>query len=68
MKIGKLEIKATRWPWQESGNPRNLKAWLNPSGSRFGGGWNYKLGIDIGGSTVILNLLFGIVRINWCSK
>jgi len=68
MKLGKFEIKATRWPWQESGNPNTLKAWLNPNGARFGGGWKYKLGIDIGGTTVILNLLFGIVRISWPSK
>lgn len=30
---------------------------------RFGGGWQYKLGIDIGGSTVILNLLIASLRI-----
>jgi hypothetical protein len=31
---------------------------------RFGGGWQYKLGIDIGGSTVILNLLVATLRID----
>jgi hypothetical protein len=30
---------------------------------RFGGGWNWKLGADIGGCTIILNLLVASVRI-----
>jgi hypothetical protein len=30
---------------------------------RFGGGWNWKLGMDIGGSCVILNLLVSSLRI-----
>lgn len=69
MKIGRIEIKASRWPWQEglgwfphkSGS--GPKAPLNPMGARFGGGWRYKLGIAIGGSTVIIDLLFGSIRI-----
>lgn len=36
---------------------------LNSGGDRFGGGWTYKLGIDVGGSTVILNLIYGMIRI-----
>jgi hypothetical protein len=32
---------------------------------RFGGGWDYKLGIDIGGSCVIINLVWGLIRINF---
>lgn len=30
---------------------------------RFGGGWQYKLGVDFGGSTVILNCLVFSIRI-----
>lgn len=31
---------------------------------RFGGGWNWKVGIAIGGTTVILDLLVSSVRIS----
>ena len=31
---------------------------------RFGGGWEWKLGVQVGGSTVILNLLVGTLRID----
>lgn len=71
MRIGAYEIKADRWPWQGWGwFPHKLRrkspgfAPLNASGARFGGGWRYKLGIQIGGSTVIIDLLFGSIRIN----
>lgn len=37
---------------------------LNPGGARFGAGWNYKLGISVGGTTVLIDLLFGTVRIS----
>lgn len=30
---------------------------------RFGGGWNWKLGFQIGGKTIILNLLIFSLRI-----
>lgn len=69
-KIGKLVIKFDRWPWQGWGwfpHKNGCKkgfAPLNPRGSRFGGGWNYKLGLQIGGSTVIIDLLFGSIRIH----
>lgn len=56
----KIEITASRWPWQKG----DYTAPLNPFGDRFGGGWKYKLGIDMGGSTVILNLLYGMIRIS----
>lgn len=73
MKIGRIEITASRWPWQGYGwrphkNGKGPKAMLNPGGDRFGGGWTYKLGIDIGGRTILLNLLFGIIRISKASK
>ncbi len=66
MKIGKFTIKADRWPWQGYGwgLSEKTKAPLNSMGARFGGGWRYKLGIDIGGSTVIINLVFGMIRIS----
>lgn len=59
LKIGKIHITPQRWPWQKSG--KSL-IW-----GRFGGGWNYKLGIDIGTTTIILNLLFGLIRFEWAS-
>ncbi len=31
---------------------------------RFGGGWDWKLGIQIGGSTIIISLLVGEIIIN----
>ncbi len=31
---------------------------------RFGGGWKYKLGIQMGGSSIIINLLYGMIRIS----
>lgn len=68
MKLGRYIIKASRWPWQGWGwfphkNGKGQKALLNASGSRFGAGWNYRLGISIGGSTVMIDLLFGTVSI-----
>ena len=62
-----MRVEAKRWPWQKGYNWRgmeNSSAPLNSGGARFGGGWGYKLGVDVGGSTVILNLLFGMVRIS----
>lgn len=67
------EIKASRWPWQPGYNwhgMTNSTAPLNQplpgekAAPRFGGGWKYELGINIGGSTVNLNLLFGVVSIS----
>lgn len=73
MQIGRLKITASRWPWQGYGwfphkNGCGRTTPLNPGGARFGGGWNYKLGISIAGRTIILDLLFGIVRISLESK
>lgn len=73
MRIGRLKIEGSRWPWQGYGwfphkNGRGRTAPLNPGGARFGGGWTYKLGISIGGRTIILDLLFGVVRISLESK
>lgn len=62
-----MKISAQRWPWQQGYNWKGTTNYapLNYSGARFGGGWKYKLGIDIGGRTIILNLVFGMIRIGW---
>ena len=43
--------------------------WIHrPGGSyqgRFGGGWNWNVGVQAGGRTVIINLLVASVRIIW---
>lgn len=73
MKIGRLNATASRCPWQ-----RVATHWSHPEGSperygwgriggmgRFGGGWDYKLGLAIGGRTVIVDWLFGSFRFTW---
>lgn len=54
-----MKIKFDRWPWQEGGGQMF---------GRFGGGWRYKFGVDVGGSTIIFNLIWGIVRIDLRSR
>lgn len=68
----RLKIKFDRWPWQGYGwfphkNGKGPKAIFNPMGSRFGAGWNWRLGISVGSSTVLIDLLFGSVRV-WREK
>ena len=68
MKLGRIEIEASRWPWQGYGwfphkNGKGPTALLNSSGARFGAGWKYKLGVSLSGRTLMLDLLFGIVCI-----
>jgi len=53
---GKMNIKFERWG--------KVTSYLG----RFGGGWNYVLGVSIGHRNVILNLLFGSIRISWGKK
>lgn len=73
MKIGRLKIKASRWPWMpleqhwsHGPNPPAKYGWRSvPGMGRFGGGWQYKLGIQWGGSTVIVDLLVGTIRFTW---
>ena len=55
IEIGRLEIKIL---WRSS---KNL--W-----GRFGGGWNWIVGIEVGGSTVILNLLILSIRFSVRAK
>lgn len=73
VRIGPWRIKADRWPWQGWGwFPHRAKgkspgfAPLNSSGARFGGGWAWKVGISVGpsGRSIIIDLLFGSVRID----
>lgn len=57
-----LEVKRDwRWGrWEFSYRRRSSKnLW-----GRFGGGWNWKFGFDIGGTAVILNLLVSTLRIS----
>jgi len=54
-KIGRLEIA---FEWRSS---KNL--W-----GRFGGGWNWHLGFQIGGLTIIIFLLIFSIRINFEKK
>lgn len=68
MRIGRLTITASRFPWQgygwfphKSGN--GPRAPLNSSGARFGAGWKYKLGVSVGGTTVMFDVLFGIISV-----
>lgn len=75
MKLGRLEVTASRWPWQGYGwfphkNGKGPKAPLNRSGARFGAGWAWSLGVQIGvsGRTVIVDLLFGSIRIYLAPK
>ena len=58
----KLKIKADRWPWQKNG----AKKWgwrKVPCYGRFGGGWHWVLGFEASGSELILNLLYGQIKI-----
>ena len=66
-RFGKLIVKADRWPWQAKG-PYH-QSWHG----RFGGGWDFKLGIATGatrglGWTVILDLGLGSIRLNYKTK
>ena len=60
MNIGKLTIKTTRW-----GNwSKDKSSWTAFMG-RFGGGWNYSLGIRQGGNTILIDLMFGSIVLTW---
>lgn len=55
-----MRIKFDRWPWQPSR--------ASIFSGRFGGGWKYSLGFKYGGRTIIFDLLFGSIRIEWGKK
>jgi hypothetical protein len=69
IRIGRLEIQASRWPWQPGYNwhgmiaeaPLNRRHPGQKAAARFGGGWRYQLGVGVGTTTVIVNLLFGMI-------
>lgn len=62
----KLNVEMQRWPWQDGYGWRSSDTchWMKP---RFGGGWDYKLGIDVVTNTygfaVNINLLLGIITL-----
>lgn len=71
-----MKIRARRWPWQRRTSVSILFSpetqvgdrygWIvKDAMGRFGGGWNWCLGIDISRRTVNLKLIFGIVSISW---
>lgn len=53
MKLGRLEIKT-------------LAKSKNSLWGRFGGGWNWKLGFQAGGNTLIISLL--VIDVRFCLK
>ena len=55
-----MKVTFDRWPWQSP-----CTRWYL---GRFGGGWNYSLGVKCGGRTIIFDLLFGSIRISWEKK
>lgn len=75
-----IRVTFSRWPWQwyvrpESKrvhNPQGVRYGWTPNAatpfSRFGGGWEWKLGIAFSGKTIMVDLLFGIVTITWAKK
>jgi hypothetical protein len=60
-----VTISLSRWPWQR----RHVDAWTAMLG-RFGGGWQYSLGIQISTNwkTIVLELVWGQVRIEFGRK
>lgn len=75
MKIGRIEITASRWPWQEGANWQGLtdsRAPLNQpkegktASPRFGAGWSYKLGFAASNwKHIHFDLLFGSVSVSY---
>lgn len=65
MRIGHLEIVASRWPWQEDRHsPIKAKyGWIHPE--RFGGGRSVEFGFSYGRNTLMINLVFGLIRLYW---
>lgn len=68
-----MKIKFRNWPWQI-----RPKHWSNPKGTtgkkcgwsldqggmgRLGGGWPIKLGLMMSKNTLVLELIFGSIRI-----
>lgn len=79
MIIGNRQITASRWPWQRRTSVGAMDLGANKIGDkygwrgseglgRFGGGWNWEFGIQIGGSSMIANLIWGSVSISKLSR
>lgn len=70
MTLGRLRVTSRGFPWQFvtphwSRDTKQGERWgfgRAKGMGRFGGGWDYKLGVMIGGRSVILSLLFGELR------
>ncbi len=65
-----MKIEFSRFPnqgygWFPHKNGKGRKAPLNQNGARFGGGWNYELGIRISGRSVLLCVIFGMIKIQF---
>lgn len=65
---GAFFARASRWPWQKG----SYRAPLNPRGARFGGGWDFALGVRLGlgnapGWTASFDLGWGIVALGYRS-
>jgi hypothetical protein len=54
-----FRVRPQRWPWQKGGRRQDITGW-----QRFGGGWKYKFGVDVGGTSIIINLIWGMIRID----
>lgn len=50
-----MKIRLQCWPWQQQ-KPK----WLG----RFGGGYQYCLGLRMGGHTLLIDLVWGRIRID----
>lgn len=71
----KIKVTASRWPWMRRKSVGLLEfdakvgdkyGWRrNSTMGRFGGGFQWNLGVHIGRYTVILELLFGSIKIGW---
>ena len=79
MNLGKYQVTASRWPWQGYGwfphrlpaaSRKRLRSYapLNSSGARFGGGWKWRLGVSVGSSSTMIDLLFGTITIRKVRK
>lgn len=64
-----MKIKFDRWPWNYYNKKAKQRYGWRPRKTilmgRFGGGWNFKLGLMIGSGSIIIDLIFGSIRINW---
>jgi hypothetical protein len=67
MTIFGYSITASNWPWNDGFNWKG-RTGLRSGLGRFGGGWNFCLGIEIGSNSAIINLGLGLIRISRVRK